>query len=62
VSVKRVNVCLVDALLADGLKLELRHHVDEEVLVEVYVVLIMFLYDLHPLDRVIVWHPVVLYE
>ena len=58
--VKRVSVSLVEALLADGLKLERPHHAVEEDLQEAHVVLIMFLHDLDPLDGDLVGDPVVL--
>jgi hypothetical protein len=55
-----VSVSLVEALLADGLKLERPHHAVEEDLEEAHVVLIMFLHDLDPLDGDLVGDPVVL--
>jgi len=50
VSVKRVSVSLVEALLADSLKLQRPHHAVEEDLQEYHVVPVMLFHNLHPLD------------
>lgn len=60
VCVKRVSVCLVEALLADGLELERPHHAVEEDLEEAHVVLVVFLHDLDPLDGDLVGDTIVL--
>ena len=45
-----MSVCLVKALLADGLELERPHHAVEKDLEEAHVVLVVLLHDLDPLD------------
>jgi len=59
--VKRVSASLVEALLANSLKLQRPHHAVEEDLEEDHVVLVVLLHDLDPLDTDLVGSAIVVY-